>query len=176
MKHYLIACLALPLLAACAGTMDRSPGTPAQRGATARLQPTTGNSAAGLVRFTPVQGKVRVSGEIRGLRPNAEHGFHVHEKGDCGDAGNAAGGHFNPAGRPHGHPSMASHAGDLPMLRADANGVARISYDSESLGVGSGPADVIGRGLIVHRDPDDLRSQPAGNAGPRIACAVIVSG
>jgi superoxide dismutase, Cu-Zn family len=172
MTRHLLACLALPLLAACAGPMTSS----AAGGAVAMLQPTPGNSATGTVRFTPTQGKLRVSGEVRGLKPNSEHGFHVHEKGDCADSGNAAGGHFNPTARPHGAPGSGSHAGDLPMLRADASGVARISYDSDALGVGSGPADVIGRALVVHRDPDDLQSQPAGNSGPRIACAVIVKG
>lgn len=169
MNRSLLAALALPLLVACATP------APGERGAIAQLQPTPGHTAGGTVRFTPHAGKLRVSGEVRGLRPNAEHGFHVHEKGDCSGDGIAAGGHFNPAGAPHGHPAAGPHhAGDLPALRADAGGVARFSFETASLTLGGGPADVLGRGLIVHRDPDDYRTQPTGNSGARIACAVII--
>jgi Cu-Zn family superoxide dismutase len=65
------------------------------------------------------------------------------------------------------------HAGDIPSLRADASGVARFHFETASLRVGSGANDVVGRGLIVHRDPDDYTTQPTGNAGPRLACAVV---
>jgi superoxide dismutase, Cu-Zn family len=143
--------------------------------ATATLAPTTGNSTAGTVRFVQASDKVQVSGEIRGLKPGAEHGFHVHEKGDCGSGdGMSAGGHFNPSGTPHGrHGAAAHHAGDLQSLRADASGVARFSFDTTAIRVGSGTNDAVGRGLIVHRDPDDFTTQPTGNSGPRLACAVI---
>ena len=99
----------------------------------------------------------------------------MHEKGDCSSGdGNSAGGHFNPTAQPHGaHSAAAHHTGDLPSLRADASGVARFSFESPSITVGSGVTDIVGRGLIVHRDPDDFRTQPTGNAGPRLACAVI---
>jgi Cu-Zn family superoxide dismutase len=143
--------------------------------AVAVLAPTTGNTASGTVRFTQAGDRVRVRGEIRGLRPGAEHGFHVHEKGDCSSGdGMSAGGHFNPTGAPHGrHMTARHHVGDLPSLRADANGVARVDFDSTAIRVGSGTSDIVGRGLIVHRDPDDYTTQPTGNAGPRLACAVI---
>jgi Cu-Zn family superoxide dismutase len=118
---------------------------------------------------------VLVSGEVRGLKPNADHGFHVHEKGDCASPdGMSAGGHFNPTGAPHGnHDAGPHHAGDLRMLTADANGVAKFSYESATVSVGSGAADVVGKGLIVHRDPDDFKTQPTGNSGARLACGVI---
>ncbi|WBY01359.1 superoxide dismutase family protein [Ramlibacter tataouinensis] len=166
--HTLAAAAAALALAACS-TM--APGPPA----VANLAPTTGNTASGQVRFARAGDLVRVSGEVRGLKPNTEHGFHVHEKGDCSSGdGMSAGGHFNPAGAPHGrHGSGAHHVGDLPSLRADAAGVARISFESRSIALGSGPADIVGKGLIVHRDPDDYTTQPTGNAGPRLACAVI---
>jgi Cu-Zn family superoxide dismutase len=147
--------------------------------ATATLSATTGNNTAGNVRFVQQRnGRVLVSGEIRGLKPNAEHGFHVHEKGDCSSGdGMSAGGHFNPNAQPHGRHEMGPHhAGDLQSLRADANGVARFSFESTGISVGPGVADVVGRGLIVHRDPDDYTTQPTGNSGPRLACAVIVRG
>jgi Cu-Zn family superoxide dismutase len=146
--------------------------------ASATLAPTKGNSASGTVRFVQSGDKVQVSGEVRGLKPGAEHGFHVHEKGDCSSGdGLSAGGHFNPGGQPHGrHDAPAHHAGDLPSLRADAAGVARFSFETTAIRVGSGANDVVGRGLIVHRDPDDFTTQPTGNSGPRLACAVIARG
>ncbi len=155
-------------LAGCASTPDG----PAAR---AQLQPTRGNTTSGEVRFVQRGDKVWVSGEVRGLRPNAEHGFHVHEKGDCSSGdGMSTGGHFNPGGQRHGaHGGGEHHVGDLPSLKADAGGVARFSFESRALAVGSGSNDVVGRGLIVHRDPDDYTTQPTGNSGPRLACAVI---
>lgn len=143
--------------------------------ATAQLQPTRGNSTSGEVRFVQRGERVLVSGEVRGLKPGAEHGFHVHEKGDCSSGdGMSTGGHFNPGGHPHGaHGRGMHHAGDLPSLKADAQGVARFSFESSTISVGRGSTDIVGRGLIVHRDPDDYTTQPTGNAGPRLACAVI---
>jgi Cu-Zn family superoxide dismutase len=157
------------ILTACASGMGGG------NRATATLQGTTGSSASGTVNFAQSGDTVTVSGEIRGLKPNAEHGFHVHEKGDCSSGdGMSAGGHFNPTGRAHGSHAMGEHhAGDLPSLKADASGVARFSYPSKTISVGSGATDIVGRGLIVHRDPDDYTTQPTGNSGPRLACAVI---
>lgn len=163
------------LLIAAAALLGACASPPSSPRATAQLQPTTGNTTSGSVSFVQKGNKVLVSGEIRGLKPNAEHGFHVHEKGDCSSGdGMSAGGHFNPTGAPHGSHGMGMHhTGDLPSLKADAGGVARINFESGSMAVGSGVTDVVGRGLIVHRDPDDYKTQPTGNAGPRLACAVI---
>ena len=168
MKTALLLLTTAALLGACAST-------PSGPRATAQLQPTTGNTASGSVSFVQSGNKVLVRGEIRGLKPNAEHGFHVHEKGDCSSGdGMSAGGHFNPTGAPHGSHGMGMHhTGDLPSLKADASGMARVNFESGSLAVGSGVTDVVGKGLIVHRDPDDYKTQPTGNAGPRLACAVI---
>lgn len=154
---------------------------PAQPGAMAVLQPTAAispNPTAGRVSFTALEHGVRVAGEVRGFVPGTEHGFHIHEKGDCGDNGNASGGHFNPAGGTHGKfGAPGSHAGELPSLVADASGVARFSVDVHTLSLTEGAANnVIGRALVVHRDRDDFTTQPAGNSGPRIACAVITRG
>jgi Cu-Zn family superoxide dismutase len=155
------------LLAGC-GAMSPQGGPTAR----ADLEPTKGNSVKGTVTFQQMGDKVRVSANISGLKPNAEHGFHVHEKGDCGSGdGMSAGGHFNPAGKAHGHDGE-HHAGDLPNIKSDANGNAHATFETAGIAVGGG-ADIVGKGLIVHRDPDDYKSQPAGNAGPRVACAVI---
>lgn len=157
------------LLAACAGGESTGPA------AVAQLEPTKGNNASGTVRFVQAGNRVLVTGEFKGLTPNAEHGFHVHEKGDCSSGdGMSAGGHFNPLLKPHGmHTSTERHVGDMPNLRADAKGTATIRAELDVMTVGEGPTGIIGKGLIVHRDPDDYKSQPVGNAGPRIACAVI---
>lgn len=168
MIRFLTPLAVAALLCACAST-------PSGPSATARLMPTLGNTTSGEVRFTQQGPKVMVTGEIRGLKPNAEHGFHIHDKGDCSSGdGMSTGGHFNPMNQMHGaHGMREHHVGDLPSLKADAAGTARFSYESSSLSVGSGNADVTGRGLIVHRDPDDYTTQPTGNSGPRLACAVI---
>ena len=145
--------------------------------ATAKLEPTRGNTATGTVTFSTVGDKVRVEAKLSGLKPDAEHGFHVHEKGDCSSGdGMSTGGHFNPLGKSHGpHQAMERHAGDLPSLKADAAGNATLSVMMDVISVSSGLTSVVGRGLIVHLDPDDYTTQPTGNAGPRIACAVILA-
>jgi Cu-Zn family superoxide dismutase len=172
MTRSLILLASVLALGACANTGSMGPR------AVARLQSTTGNTATGSISFVQSGDKVVVSGVVSGLRPNGEHGFHLHDKGDCSSGdGMSAGGHFNPGGRPHGsHGGAAHHAGDLPSLKADASGVARFTFESSAISIGSGASDIVGRAVIVHRDPDDFSTQPTGNAGPRLACAVIARG
>jgi Cu-Zn family superoxide dismutase len=143
--------------------------------ATATLQPTKGNVTSGGATFQQVGDKVRVVASVRGLRPGREHGFHIHEAGDCSSGdGMSAKGHFNPYGKPHGHfQSAERHAGDMPALRAGSDGGAKVEFDLDVITVAPGPASIVGRGLIVHADPDDYRTQPTGNAGARLACGVI---
>jgi Cu-Zn family superoxide dismutase len=162
----------LTLIAAVAGS---TAALAAGAAAKAELKPTQGNTATGTVRFEQMAEGVTVSVALSGLKPNQEHGFHVHEKGDCSapDAA-SAGGHFNPGGKPHGPQNADHHAGDMPALKADANGKANATFRTAALSVGAGPNDVIGRGLIVHAQPDDYTTQPTGNSGARVACAVIV--
>jgi Cu-Zn family superoxide dismutase len=171
MKTALIATAAL-LLAACAST----PPEPLR--ATAALQPTKGSKTFGEATFEQVGGKVKVTIFVQGLRPGQEHGLHIHEKGDCSSGdGMSTGGHFNPQGKPHSHHADANrHAGDLPSLKAGKDGRAKVDVELDVITVGSGPTDIIGRGLIVHADPDDFKTQPTGNAGARIACGVIRAG
>jgi len=169
MKPVLIPLAVACLLAGCA-----SMGSSSGPSAVAKLEPTKGNGAKGTVIFTQVRDKVRVSANLSGLKPNAEHGFHVHEKGDCSSGdGMSAGGHYNPAAKAHGAQATDHHAGDMPNLKSDSYGNATATFELPGLSIGGGSADIVGKGLIVHRDPDDYKSQPAGNAGPRIACAVI---
>ena len=170
MNRILAMAIAAALAAAC-GSMGMGGDGPK---ASASLEPTKGNTVSGTVTFTQRGDKVAVSANVSGLKPNGEHAFHVHEKGDCSSGdGMSTGGHFNPAGKPHGPQSADHHAGDMPSLKADGYGNANASFELSGVSVGGGAADLVGKGLIVHRDADDYKTQPTGNAGPRIACAVI---
>ena len=168
MRYALTAALVAAALGGCATTPFDSAV------ATAKLEPTRGNAAAGSVTFAERGGRLHVTAEVTGLAPDREHGFHVHEKGDCSSGdGMSAGGHFNPDGKPHGPQTAPHHAGDMPSLKADAGGRAKATFVLDGVTVSPGPTSVVGRGLIVHKDPDDYRTQPTGNAGARLACAVI---
>ncbi|WP_314403932.1 superoxide dismutase family protein [Stenotrophomonas rhizophila] len=149
----------------------------ANHGAAAELAPTKDSTVKGNVTFSVVDGKVHVTGEVSGLKPNTEHGFHIHEKGDCSAPdGASAGGHFNPGKEDHGSVAATPHhGGDMPNIKADAQGNAVVDADvSTNVNIGKGDDfDIIGRGLIVHADADDYKTQPTGNAGARLACAVI---
>ena len=170
----LIPLTAAVLLAACQ-SMSK-PEEPLR--ATAALQPTKGSKAFGEATFEQVGNKVRVIVFAQGLRPDQEHGFHIHEAGDCSSGdGMSTKGHFNPHGKPHGDPKSAErHAGDLPALKAGKDGRAKIDVEMDVITLTPGPANIVGKGLIIHADPDDYKTQPTGNAGARIACGVIKSG
>jgi Cu-Zn family superoxide dismutase len=143
--------------------------------ASASLDSRSGSQTKGEVNFVWQGDDVLITGKFSGLKPNAEQGFHVHEKGDCSapDA-TSAGGHFNPETKSHGMPNSGmSHAGDLPNIKSDASGNATYTAKLHGFAVNTGPTGIVGRSVVVHRDPDDYKSQPAGNSGPRIACGLI---
>ncbi|MBQ0930238.1 superoxide dismutase family protein [Ideonella alba] len=168
-----VATLLLLGLGGCAMHGQHGHGGPA---AVATLAPTAGNATAGQVMFHEMGGHLMAHARITGLKPNAEHGFHLHEKGDCSAPdGTSAGGHFNPTGQPHGPQGAAHHAGDMPALKADANGVADVHFHLDGPTIAAGPASIIGRSVIVHAMPDDYSTQPTGNSGARIACGVIAA-
>ena len=166
-------------LAACAshaGKHGPGPGGSTMDGpmAVASLTPTQGNAVRGLVMFHGMDGHLMVHAKLSGLKPNGEHGFHVHETGSCASPdGSSAGGHFNPDGKPHGPQSADHHAGDLPALKADAQGQVDQKFMLMGVGLAEGPLSVVGRAVIVHAQPDDYATQPTGNSGARIACGVI---
>ena len=146
---------------------------PAPAAAVAVLIPTEGNSVRGVVHFTRVANGVHVVANVSGLTPG-NHGFHIHEYGDASSPdGTAAGGHFNPGHKDHGAPTADDrHAGDLGNLHADADGNATVDYVDPLIAF-AGATSIIGRGVIVHADADDFKTQPTGNAGKRVACGVI---
>jgi Cu-Zn family superoxide dismutase len=141
--------------------------------AMANLNPSEGQTAKGTVHFQDQgEGVVEVVVDLTGVPPG-EHGFHVHDKGDCGNNGQNAGGHFNPSNMVHGAPDAQSHhAGDFGNVTAGANGEVHTRFETHSITVKEGAMSVVGHAVVLHGNPDDLVSQPAGNAGPRIACGV----
>lgn len=144
------------------------------RMAMASLTPTQGSTVRGLVMFHQMDGHLMVHAKLSGLAPDREHGFHVHETGSCASAdGSSAGGHFNPDGQPHGPQNAAHHAGDLPALKADAQGRVDQKFMLMGVTVADGPTSVVGRSVIVHAQPDDYVTQPTGNSGARLGCGVI---
>lgn len=171
MKTISIALLSVVVIAGCAG-MAGSPPV-----AVADMKPTQGNTAAGTVTFVKKGDQLLMDARLTGVPPGV-HGFHIHEKGDCSapDA-MSAGGHFNPSGKHHGAPNQGEHhGGDLGNITADANGKAELQLSiptSEINMMKDSPASIIGKGLIVHADPDDYKTQPTGNSGKRLACGVI---
>lgn len=140
--------------------------------ATAKLESKSNSKVTGTITFTKSGDDVEVSGEIDNLTPG-KHGFHIHDKGDCSapDAA-SAGGHFNPTHQHHGGPDTAErHNGDLGNIEADASGKAHVHWKGKmSLG---GSDSIIGKSVVVHAAADDLKTDPAGNSGARVACGVI---
>ena len=171
MQARLILGIAIALaLTGCASMMSVAPKAAAQ------LAPTAGNRTAGSVTIMANGDRVRVLAKVTGLAPGA-HGFHIHEKGDCSAAdATSAGGHFNPTNKPHGNPAAGEHhGGDMPMLEADAAGSATLDVTLDTVTLTSGASGIVGRAVIVHKDPDDFRTQPTGNSGARVACGVIAA-
>jgi Cu-Zn family superoxide dismutase len=154
------------------GYAENSAGQGASK-AVAVLHSTMGNEVTGLVTFVSTSEGVRVTADVQGLTPG-KHGFHIHEYGDCSAPdGSSAGGHFNPEGKPHGGPTESNrHVGDMGNITADTNGKAHFEWTDKLLSL-RGAHSIIGRAVIVHAGEDDLKSQPTGDAGARVACGVI---
>lgn len=154
------------------------PGSSASSGprATAPLQAKSGSKVGGTIFFVPQGTGLRVVARVTGLTPNQEHGFHIHEKGDCSapDA-MSAGGHFNPGSQPHGPQATPHHLGDMPALKADAMGNAEGLFFIEGVTLAGASDGVVGKSVVVHAQPDDYKTQPTGNSGGRIGCGVIDS-
>lgn len=168
MKIILTVSLCLIFIAGCAGMGSKHVT------AIAELKPTKGNQAHGLIVFQEKKDKLVMKIELSGLAPGL-HGFHIHEKGDCSapDA-TSAGGHYNPRGKPHGGPGISErHGGDLGNIEADNNGKANLEIEITGLSLQDEAENILGKSVIVHAARDDLKSQPAGNAGARVACGVI---
>ena len=123
---------------------------------------------------------VHIDLDLQGLKPNFQHGFHVHEYGDLSDGCESMCNHFNPYGKSHGgKESRERHVGDLGNIQTDSQGRSKYRMTDSIIKLRGTKSNIIGRGLIIHADTDDLglggneASLKNGNAGKRIACAVI---
>jgi Cu-Zn family superoxide dismutase len=135
----------------------------------------------GAVYFTETKnGDVAIELQLSGLKKNHSHGFHIHEYGDMSENCESMCAHFNPYGKTHGGPTDSNrHVGDLGNIDTDMNGNARYVFTDSAIKLRGTKSNIIGRGLVIHADTDDLghgndsMSKITGNAGKRIACAVI---
>ena len=131
----------------------------------------------GTATFSEVPGGVRVSLRVGGLKPG-QHGFHIHAVGKCESPDfTSAGAHFNPHGKQHGLANPdGPHAGDFPNLTVGADGTGSLDTIDSLVTLKEGPNSLIrpgGTSLIIHADPDDEKTDPAGNSGARVTCGVI---
>ena len=140
------------------------------------------NKIKGTVHFTEdlKNNRIQIKIAISGLKKNALHGFHVHEAGDLSTKCESMCAHFIPFGKTHGCPGMKQrHVGDLGNLETNTNGQAYYTTYDDVIKLRGSKANIIGRGLIIHADPDDCGtggfddSLKTGHAGKRIACAII---
>ena len=146
--------------------------------AAVQIAPTQGNTVTGALALAQSAEGVHITGSIQGLKPDAEFGFHVHEKGDCtAPDGSSAGGHFNPTQAQHGNPTGPTHhAGDMLNIKSDAQGVAQVDVTAAGTSLNGNPGtDIMGKAIVVHEGPDDYATQPSGNSGKRVACGVIAA-
>lgn len=179
MKNAFITALIALTAIACAQVEKKpevtvAPPPPAPTKAQALLKAPAGSKLKGMIHFTEENGKMKIETMVEGIKAGP-HGFHIHETGDCSAVDfSSAGGHFNPGMGTHGAINTAPHhAGDLGNLIADKKKKANTTIIADGLTMQPGPQSIIGKAVVIHQDKDDLKSQPAGNAGKRIACGVI---
>lgn len=127
-----------------------------------------------IVRFVEAGQNVQAHIEGKGLAANAEHGIHIHENPVCNGDFSSAGDHFNPSKKEHGAPSAQSHLGDLGNIKADKDGNVKATVNIVGATLKPGKNNsLIAHSVVLHEKADDLKSQPAGDSGARIACGVV---
>jgi Cu-Zn family superoxide dismutase len=184
MKNYLIIALIGVTLVGCKETVkeEENKEEPVEvvektATATAQIAAKSNSTVSGTVAFTENDGKVYMKADFTGLTPG-EHAIHIHENGDCSaEDGTSAGGHWNPTKEEHGEwEHKMFHKGDIGNLTADENGIASITKETDlwCISCEDETKNIIGKSIVVHKDADDMKSQPSGNAGDRIGCGEIV--
>lgn len=180
--HPLVLASATLALAACASngtSMGKIGGTAPALIVNTDLVDANGNTL-GTASVRQEADGTRVVANLKGLPPGT-YALHLHAVGRCdGPAFTTAGGHFNPASKQHGHLNPAGeHAGDLPNIEIGANGIGSLDALRPGLRLADGDSpllDLDGASIVVHASPDDYKTDPAGNAGARIACGILAHG
>ena len=176
-RNCLFSCVVLGLLAGAVvraeeAAHDHSHDAHLPTLGVAVIIPTKGNKVRGTLKLVQKGDQIKITGRINNLTPG-EHGFHIHEFGDQrGGDGKSTGGHYNPSGHDHGAPGAHSHTGDLGNVKANDDGVAQVNVTMK----GTPLHFILGRAFVVHAGKDDLKSQPSGDAGARVATGIIAIG
>src|SRR5262245_2455515 len=162
-----------------AGLLATSLALPAAaQSAKATLNDKSGKSI-GAVEFSQTPAGVLLKLSLKGA-PAGEHAFHIHAVGKCEPPFESAGGHFNPGNKHHGILSGEGHAGDMPNLHIPRSGELEVEVVNAAISLEKGKPnsvfDADGSAIVIHAGKDDYKSDPAGNAGDRIACGVISEG
>ena len=183
MRKTTIAALAL-LATGCASAQQAAEETVSevsselgdQPTATAEMRDPQGR-LLGTITLEEEEDGVDLEGRLTGLQPGV-HAFHIHQTGRCTPPDfSSAGGHYNPTGRQHGFENpQGPHAGDMPNITVGQDGTVEIDSENERVTLAGGPAtlfDADGSAVMIHAGPDDYHSDPAGDAGARVACGVV---
>lgn len=176
MRRSLLVVLALAASGCATQRMSNMPTPPpGAKVATAKLEAKSGSQVEGEAQFYEQNGQVTMTLKVKNL-PQGAHAAHLHEKGDCSAAdATSAGPHWNPTSENHGmwgHPPH--HAGDIGNIDVAVNGIGTATLTTDQWSIGTGqPNDILNHAVVVHANADDFTSQPAGNAGGRVACGVI---